>query len=346
MELKELIDRLCGAYGPSGSEEGVRRAAAELLRPFVDEMETDVLGNLLAVRRCGREGAPRILLDAHMDEVGLIVTGFDKGFLRFAVLGGVDPRLLPAREVVILTEEPLFGVIDTLPPHVLSTEDMDKVIETDKLFIDTGLSEEQATERVPLGTPVVFAGSCECLHGSALCSRALDDRACVAILIRVMELLKGSELEADLYCLLAVQEELGTRGASVGAYCVDPDIAVVLDVTHARTPDAKKEEALPMGKGAAIGVGPNMSRRLSDRLIALAKEKGIPHQIEVLRGNSGTDAWPIQVTRGGVATALVSLPVKYMHSPVETMDLRDAEATAALVAAFVEDYAGGGERNA
>jgi endoglucanase len=149
---------------------------------------------------------------------------------------------------------------------VLSTEEMDKVIETDKLFIDAGLSEEQALVRVPPGTPVVFAGGCECLHGSVLSGRAMDDRACVAIVIRVMELLQGKASDADLYCLLAVQEELGTRGASVGAFSVDPDMAVVLDVTHAQNADEKREErTFPMGKGGAIGVGPNMSRRLSDR---------------------------------------------------------------------------------
>jgi putative aminopeptidase FrvX len=343
LDLDELIRRLCAASGPSGSEEGARDTAAELLRPFVDELQTDALGNLIAIRRCGLKGAPRILLDAHLDEVGLIVTGCERGFLRFASLGGVDARMLPAREVVVLTDEPMRGVIDTLPVHILSAEEMEKAIEPEKLRIDVGLSAEACDARVPPGTPVVFAGGCEKLSGDVFSGKALDDRACVAILIRVMERLKDTPLRADICCLLAAQEELGMRGAAVGAFSAEPALAIALDATHARTPDAKKGETLPMGQGAAIGVGPNMNRRVTEELIALAKDKGIPYQIEVLRGNSGTDAWPIQVSRSGIPTALVSLPVKYMHSPVETMSLRDAESMTALVTAYIEQYGKGGE---
>lgn len=346
MELEELICRLSAAPGPSGREEGAVAVAAVLLRPFVDELQTDALGNLIAYRRCGLPGAPRILLDAHLDEVGLIVTGCEGGFLRFALLGGVDPRMLPAREVVVLADEPLPGIIGMPPVHILSAEEMDKAVEPDKLFIDAGLSAETAEARVPPGTPVVFAGSCEKLHGDVLSGKALDDRACAAVLIRVMERLKDTPLRADICCLLASQEELGMRGAAVGAFSAEPALAIALDATHARTPDAKKWETLPMGLGPAIGVGPNMNRRVTEELIALAKERRIPYQIEVLRGSSGTDAWPIQVSRGGVPTALISLPVKYMHSPVETMSLRDAQACEELVAAYIERYGKGGGENA
>jgi len=337
-ELRELTARLCAVPGPSGSEGDVREMLRGLLLPLADEVTEDVMGNLLAVKRCGRENAPRLLLDAHLDEVGLIVTGYDKGFLCFGSLGGIDPRMLPAREVEVLCDPPLRGVIDTLPPHILKAADMDKTMERDKLRIDVGLSEESVRERVPLGTPAVFISDCIALGKNRLCSRALDDRACAAILLRVLQCLQDKELKVDLYLQFASQEELGTRGAITGTFSARPDEALVVDVTHGRTPDAKKEETLPLGGGAAIGLGPNMTRRMSDRLLALAKEREIPHQVEVLRGNSGTDAWAIQVSRAGVATALISLPLRYMHTPVETMDLRDADAVVRLLCAYVESF--------
>lgn len=336
--LGRLTERLCSVPGPSGSEYNVHATLKELLQPLADEVTTDVMGNLLAVKRCGIENAPRLLLDAHLDEVGLIVTGYDKGFLCFDTLGGVDPRMLPAREVTVLTDPPLHGVIDTLPPHILKGSEMDKTVERDKLRIDVGLSDEAARARVPQGTPVVFYADCIPLGKNRICSKALDDRACAAILVSVMEHLQNKKLAVDIYCQFASQEELGMRGSITGTYSVNPDEALVVDVTHGSTPDAKKEETLLMGGGAAIGVGPNMTRRMSDKLLALAKEKEIPYQVEVLRGCSGTNAWAIQVSRSGVATALISLPVRYMHTPVETMDLRDAEAIVRLLCAYIESY--------
>lgn len=333
MLLKDLIFDLCDIPAPSGFEERAFSRASELLSPFVDEIRTDAMGNLIAVKRCGRENAKRLLLDAHMDEIGMIVTDIDKsGFLRFSSLGGIDPRMLPAREVKLLTEPPLRGIIDTMPPHALKAEDMDKSIDSKKLFIDVGLSAERARELVPLGTPAVFAGSAECFGENEICSKALDDRACVAIIIKIMEELSSRAPALDVYCLISTQEELGMRGAITGAFAVEPDYAVALDVTHAATPDSKKGETMDMGKGAAIGVGPNMSRRLSSMLLDIAKEKGIPSQTEVMGGCTGTNGWVIQVSREGVLTALASLPVKYMHSPVETMDVRDAEAIIELIA--------------
>lgn len=335
MNLQELISTLSAAGAPSGFESPVRALAAELLAPFTDEICSDAMGNLIAVKRCNSPGATKILLEAHMDEIGLIVTGYEKGFLRFGSLGGVDARMLPAREVRVLTKEPMYGVIDTMPPHILSAADIEKPFERDKLFIDVGLSEETVKEKIPLGTPVVFAGGAELLGESRLCSKALDDRACMAIIIKAMEFLSSRELECDLYVLFSTQEEVGLRGARTGAFAIEPDHAIVIDVTHAYTPDAKKHETLEMGKGVAIGVGPNMNRQITDCLIELAKDREIPYQIEVLPGRSGTNAWEIQVSREGVSTALLSLPIKYMHSPVELLELDDANAVVRLVTEFV-----------
>ena len=335
MQLKDLIFDLCDLPAPSGFEDKAFARVSELLAPFVDEVKTDSMGNLMAVKRCGRENAKKLMLDAHMDEIGMIVTDIDKsGFLRFGNLGGIDPRMLPAREVKLLTDPPLRGIIDTMPPHALKAEDMDKSIDPKKLFIDVGLSAERAKELIPLGTPAVFAGAAECFGEHEICSKALDDRACVAIIIKIMEALSQRELGLDVYCLISTQEELGMRGAVTGAYAIAPDYAAALDVTHASTPDSKKGETMDMSKGAAVGVGPNMNRKLTSLLFDIAKAQDIPTQTEVMGGCTGTNGWVIQVSREGVPTVLASLPVKYMHSPVETMDIRDAEAIISLMTEF------------
>ncbi len=243
--------------------------------------------------------------------------------------------MLPACEIRILTPEPLYGVVDVMPVHALSREEQDKPLPADKLYIDAGLTQEQAEKTVPLGTAAVYGSGVQRRGADWLCALARDDRSCVAIIIKLMEALRGAELDVDVYCLISTQEELGTRGAVTGAYGVSPDYAVVLDVTHAETPDAPKHKTFKSGGGAAIGVGHNFNRRLTDAIIDTAKDCALPYQLEVIAGNSGTDAWPVQVSRGGVATALVSLPLKYMHSPVETLRVADAENIIGLLTKFI-----------
>ena len=335
MDTIELIRELSSIGAPSGFEENAASRIGQLLQPLADEVRTDRMGNVIAIRRCGIPGAKRLMLEAHMDEIGLIVTGYDKGFLRFASLGGVDPRMLPALEVRVLADEICYGVIDTMPPHILSIEEMDKAFDADKLRINVGMSEEKARECIPLGTPVVFASGCTELGQTRLCGKSLDDRACVAILIKTLEAVQDEKLDADLILLISTQEEVGGRGATTGAFALEPDYAVAVDVTHAHTPDAKKSEALEMCGGPAIAVGPNMNRNITDALIGLSGENNWPYQIEVISGNSGTDGWEIQISREGVSTAVVSLPLRYMHTPAEVIDACDVESVIRLLAELV-----------
>lgn len=338
MKLREMILRLASASGPSGFESGARAVAEELLAPLVDEVRTDVMGNLIGLRRCKKENAPTVMLDAHLDEIGLIVTGYEKGFLRFSTIGGVDARMLPALEVKLLTEEPMYGVIDVLPPHVLSAEDQEKPLDVDKLFIDVGLDEESVKAAVPLGTPVVFSVPVTALGEHQICGKSLDDRSCAAILLKVMEKTQDKKLPVNVAVCLASQEEVGCRGAVTAAFSIAPEAAIAVDVTHGHTPDAPKHKTVPMNSGPAIGVGPNMTRAVSDKLAALCREREIPYQTEVSPAHSGTDAWPIQISREGVATGVVSLPLKYMHTPVEVLDIRDAKAIVELLCAWLETY--------
>ncbi len=337
MELKELAKELCRLGGPSGFESAVYARVEEYMRPFADEIKTDPLGNFMAVKRCGRENARRVLLDAHMDEVGLIVTAVeDDGFLRFSALGGVDARMLPAREVRVLGERAIFGVIDTMPPHLIEPGQSDRTTDIDKLRIDVGLSREEAEKLVPPGTPAVYAGGCEEMGQNQLCGKSLDDRSCAAIIIKAFEELSSRKLNVDLCLQISTQEEItGYRGAVVATRTMAPDCAIVVDVTHARTPDGS-DVTVYGGKGPAIGVGPNMNRDMARELSALAEEKGIPYQTEVCPGgSSGTNATVIQVSCAGVATALISLPLKYMHTPVEMVWQEDMENTLRLIVEYI-----------
>lgn len=337
MEMQAALERLCSVGAPSGFERPAALAAKELLEPLMDEVKIDRLGNVIGVRRCGKPGAKKLLLDAHLDEIGLIVTGIKNGFLKFGTLGGVDPRMLPDRELTILTDPPLFGVVACLPPHVLSLEDREKAPPIEDFYVDTGLSQEDAERLIPIGTPMVFRSGFTPLGEGQLCSKAMDDRACFVTLLRTAELLQEKELDVDLYIMGSVCEERNSAGAIVGTRAIDPDFCVAVDVTHGKTPDSGTGRGSVIGGGPAVGIGPNMARWMSRRLLEKAEAEGIPVQKEVISGPSGTNAWHMQVCNEGIASAVVSLPLKYMHTPVEVLEISDMEQVAQLLAAFTVD---------
>lgn len=336
MDYERVLDQLCALSAPSGFESNAAKAAKELLEPLMDEVSIDRLGSVLGVRRCGKENAPKLLLDAHLDEIGFIVTGHEEGFLRIATLGGVDPRMLPDRELTIMTQPPMLGIVACMPPHVQSSEDMDKSQPISEAYVDVGLTQEQAQERIPIGTPITFRGGCTPLGVELLCGKAMDDRACFAILLETAELLEDKELNVDLYILGSTQEETSSAGAITAAYGAAPELCVAVDVTHGATPDGQKDKTFPLGEGPVVGVGPNCTRWMSQRMLSLAEQLEIPSQVEVMSGHSGTNAWPLQISREGVATAVLSLPLRYMHTPVEVCAKKDLTDTAKLLAAFVE----------
>lgn len=335
MDYEEILSHLCSLPGPSGFEGEVADAAAELLRPWMDKVQIDQLGNVVGVRSCGKENAPKLLLDAHLDEIGFIITGHENGFLRFQQLGGVDPRMLPDREVTIMTNPPTYGVVACMPPHVQSNEEIDKSQPIIELCIDVGLSQEEAERQIPIGTPAVYRTGCMPLHGGLFCGKALDDRSCFSILLDAVEQLKDDKLDVDLYVLGSTDEEIHSSGAITATYAIAPDLCVAVDVTHGDSPDAPKEETFALGGGPVIGLGPNCTRWMSKRFEHKAKELEMHYQLEVMAGNTGTNGWPMQVSREGVATALLSLPLRYMHTPVEVVSQTDMEECASLLAAFI-----------
>ena len=244
--------------------------------------------------------------------------------------------MLPDREITLMTQPPVAGVVICLPPHIQEDGDMDKALAVKELCIDVGLSQEEAKKRIPVGTPAAYRGDCAPLGEELLCGKALDDRCGFAVLLDVLERLQGKELNVDLYVLGSTQEETHSTGAITAAYEIAPNLCVAVDVTHGDSPDAAKHETFKLGGGPVIGVGPNCARSLSGRFKELAKELDMPVQIEVMPDSSGTNAWPVQVSREGVATAVLSIPERYMHTPVEVVHKRDLEDTARLLAAYVE----------
>lgn len=329
--MRQALERLCTCTAPSGFESPAAAVAAELLRPLVDEVSIDRMGNVLGVRRSKTPGAPKLLLDAHLDEIGLIVTGVEDGFLRFRSIGGVDPRMLPGRELMVLTDPPLRGLV-ACPAE----GDEDKSVPLNELYVDVGLSQKEAERAIPVGTPMVYRAGCFPLGEEQMCGKSMDDRACFVTLLRAAELLRDRELDVELHIMGSTREEVSGAGAVVGTWAVAPDFCVAVDVTHGKTPDGPADKTFELGGGPAIGVGPNMTRWMTERMIAKAREHSIPYQLEIMSGHTGTNGWEMQISREGVATSVLSLPLKYMHTPVETLSLADMEGVAQLLAAFVE----------
>ncbi|MBR4888166.1 MAG: M42 family peptidase [Clostridia bacterium] len=335
--MRTTLKRLCTTGAPSGFERPVAVIAKEMLEDLMDEAWIDRLGNAIGVRRCGKPNAKKLLLDAHLDEIGLVVTGIKDGFLRFATIGGVDPRMLPDRELTILTDPTLFGVVACLPPHVLSVQDREKAPPIQEFFVDTGLPQEDAERLIPIGTPMVFRDSFTPLGEHLLCSKAMDDRACFVALLRAAELLQEKELDVDLYIMGSTAEETGGSGAKVGTQAINPDFCIAVDVTHGKTPDSPGGKTSVVGGGPAVGIGPNMTRWMTKRMFEKAAAEEIDVQKEVMAGHTGTNGWGMQICNEGIATSVLSLPLKYMHTPVEVLDVSDLEQVARLIAAFTVD---------
>lgn len=327
MELIELIQALNRTHGPSGDEGGVRAAIAALARPFADEVTTDTLGNLI-VRKKG--SGPKVLFAAHMDSIGFIVTHIEKeGFLRVGRLGGITPK-----EAVYTPVRFKNGVRGIIVPE--EKADFGK-LKLDECFIDIGAKDDaEAKSLVQVGDTAVY-DTAVCKNLCKVISPYLDNRISCAILLAALEQIQDSP--NDLYFVFTVQEEVGLRGARTAAWTVDPDYGVAVDVTDVDdTPGSEKYGTVQLGKGAAIKVMDSSvicHPAVVDKLDWLAKEQGIPVQKDIMRAG-GTDAGVIHTTRIGVRTGGISVPCRYIHTPVEMADLKDAEACVKLAAAFAK----------
>ncbi|HID85834.1 MAG TPA: M42 family peptidase [Anaerolineae bacterium] len=337
MDIKSLLKKLCEASGVSGYEAEVRELVTAEFKPYADEVRVDRMGSVIALKRGHPAGdhRPTIMLAGHMDEIGLIVSKIEKGFLHFTTVGGFDPRVLLGQEVVVHGRRPLPGIIGSRPPHVLPPEEREKVIEMEKLFMDVGLPEEEVGQWVQVGDLATIRRDLVELQGDRVAGKALDDRAGVATVLACFHHLASLRHTWDVYGVATVQEEMGLKGAMTSAYGLAPDVGVAIDVTFGDMPGLPEAETLALGKGPAIAFGPNIHPKLHEKLVEVAEAQEIPYQVEPVPGRSGTDAWAIQVTREGIPTALIGIPLRYMHTSVETVSVKDIERAGRLLAGFI-----------
>ncbi len=334
-DTKEVLKQLCLSCGVAGSEEAPGKIAAELLGQTCKRVEQDSYGNVYGVLSEGEAGMPQLLLEAHIDEIGLVVTAVEDGFLRVANCGGVDRRLLLAQQVTIHGREDLSGVIISVPPHLEDSANRDKTPELEKIAIDIGLDKETAEQLIAPGDKVTFHSEFRTLLNRRVSCKAVDDRGGVTAVLYALELLKTKKLPCGVSVLFSSQEELGERGATIGGYRLKPDISLSVDVSFGHTPDAPAHKCGKLGAGPMIGISPSLDRGLSDRLVALAEAEAVPYQLEIMAGETSTDADTIGVQQGGVRTGLVSIPIRYMHTPIETVELADIEAVGKLLACYI-----------
>ena len=349
METAALLKELTEARGPSGYEEEVRQIIRARFAAHARDVRIDSLGNCIAllpgtgdppagVEADGappRGARPGLMITGHMDEIALMVSQVEKGFLRVAQVGGFDPRVLLAQEVIVHGAREIPGIVVSVPPHFTDPADREKPVALEKLFIDVGLPPQEVDSLVHVGDLVTLRARWTELAGGYAACKSMDDRAGVAAIVLCLEELSQRRHAWDVYAVATVQEEVGSRGAMTGAFGVAPAAAVALDVTFGMQHGLSTAEAVKMDSGPTIAMGPNFHPRLFDRLIETAKAIELPHQVEPIPGPSGTDAWHIQVSGSGVPCGLVGIPVRYMHTPVETVCLRDVERAARLLAEFV-----------
>lgn len=336
MDIKEILRQFSLTSGVAGNEKSAAELGANLLSEY-GRVKFNPLGSVICEVKPRIEGKPHIMLDAHIDEIGLIVTFItEDGFLKVGNVGGVDRRTLLASPVTVHTKSgEIKGVICSVPPH-LAGDDAKKIPKIDEINIDIGFStREEAQKYVRVGDRITITACFGEMLGGYVYGKALDDRACCAIILRTLELLKGRELDCGLTAVFSTQEETGQAGAKTAAYEINPTHAIALDVSFAYTPDAEKSKCGELKKGGMIGIAPILSNALTERLIDTAKEKKIPYQLEVMGGRTGTNADDIATTRCGVEVGMISLPLRYMHTPVEMIALEDIEHCARLLAEYL-----------
>ncbi len=345
MQTIGLLRELSDAFGVSGFEDEVRDLVRTLVSPHVDEVVTDTLGNLFAIRRASNPDAKTLMLDAHLDEIGFIVKWIEKdGFLRFAPIGGWDSRIIPGHRVKIQTRSGEFqaGVIGTAPPHILSPEERKAPLSIEKMFIDIGaISVEEAQGMgIRIGDPLTIHYPFMELKDGYVTGKAFDDRAGCAVLIEAAERTAGLDLGVNVVFAFVFGEEVGLRGARTAAFQIEPDLAIAVEGTIGADMPGVPDHSQPvrLGCGPAISVADRsivVTRKVLTAMESIAETADIPYQYK-LPTYGGTDAGAIHLTRGGVLAGIVSVPCRYIHSPISTLRLSDIELTSRFVTELVK----------
>ena len=345
MDIFAYLEGMAVQHGPSGHEGPVSQWMAEWFRPLVDTVEIDALYNVIACKKAtlptpDGSPAPKVMLCAHQDEIALMVSDIlEDGTLRMGQVGGVDPRILPAGVVKVhasLSGEVLTGVVGAVPPHLLSAADRRNNYSREDLFVDLGLAAETVREKVAIGDLITLCGPATKLLNERCAAKTMDDRACVGVLLEAAERLQRMQHMCDVYFVATSQEEVGAAGATVAAYTVDPDLAVVLDVSHATIPASRPDTTVPLDAPAAT-YGPYIQYKLLEKLKKTAGANHIKLNTEHATSYTGTDTDEVQVARAGIPCVLIDLPLKYMHTTVELLDMNVMKECARLLAHFLCD---------
>ena len=334
MTLEKLVEQLCSAPGLSGREDAARSTAVRLMEELeLGRCEVTPLGSLLCYVN---QGENPVMLEAHLDQVGMVVTNVEDGFLHVANCGGIDRRLLPAQRVTVHTAQgPKLCVVASTPPHLKGDEE--GPAKWEDILLDTGYSAQQAKEIFAPGDAVTAEAGFVKLAGDRVTAPALDDRAGCAAVIWAAKLLKERGCTRPVVLALCSFEELGGQGAATAAFAADPCCCYAVDVSFGLAPALPESKCGKLGQGPMVGIAPVLNRSMTQRMLDLAKANDIPTQLEVMGGSTGTDADKIVATGKGIPTALLSIPQRNMHTPVEVVDLRDVEQTARLMALAVAE---------
>ena len=339
----DFLQQLLAAPSPSGYEQPAQRIFRSYIDPFC-QVATDVMGNVFGMIQGVGKDRPRVMVVGHSDEIGLQVRYLDdNGFIYFSPIGGVDPHITPGMRVHVHTAKGrINGVIGKRPIHLIEPKERDNVIKLEAQYIDIGAaSKKEAQEWVRVGDPITFAVALERLFGDRVTSRGLDDKAGSFVVAEVLRKVAAlpNPLPIDLYGVSSVQEEVGLRGGTTSSYSVNPDVGICVEVDFATDqPDVEKKHngEVGLGKGPILPRGANINPALFDLLSDTATQHNIAVQYTGIAKATGTDANVMQISRGGVATALVKIPLRYMHTPVETLSLSDLEGAVDLIVATLE----------
>lgn len=335
MNEKEICKKLCGLGGTSGDEGEAAFAAKEMLEKYMP-VSVDTLGNVIG--KINETAKTQILLEAHCDRVGLVVTAIDEnGFLLVDKVGGLDVRTLIGSEVIVYGAKTLPGVVCSKPPHLLTEADKAAGVEISNVALDIGFSKTEAEQLVQIGDRAIVTAGMGELAGERFFVGALDDRASIAAILLAVESVCKTLKNVGLTVAFTSGEEVGGFGAKTASFGLNPDFAICVDVGFGSDAVCSGPETIELSKGASIGISPVLDKKLKDELVKTAKKHSIPFQHDVMSPRTGTNADNVCVSRGGIKTALLSIPLRNMHSPVEVVDFEDIRLCAKLICSFILD---------
>lgn len=340
MESRKFLESLSNESGVSGYESNLNDLISLEFQKYTDEIRIDNLGNIISVKK--GKGNAKIMLAAHMDEIGLMINYIEEnGLLRFTSVGGFDPRTIVGQEVIVHGKEKVLGIIGSKPPHLQEASEQDKSIKMEDMIIDIGYTYNRVKELVKIGDVVTIKRKMEVLKNNRVTGKALDNRAGVAVLLECAKELQKINHETNVYFVSTVQEEVSMAGAAVASYSIDPDIGIAVDVGFGHTPELDEASSIKLGLGPGITLGGNIHPNIRKELIEVANKYNIPYQNVITPGPTGTDANAMQVNRAGIPALVLSVPLRYMHTSVELIQLEDIKYTAQLLAFFISSVSDG-----